>query len=149
MLQPRTTWRQTSGEVERIERNAGRAGDKSLPNASVVRRDPIAPSPAPEMICRRSKVDAPPPPLLFTPTRPGFYCQTELLQEFALEFTEINIELLQHKAYSCRRNFEWKRKRAFSERLYISCLPSMYNFSGSKYDFFFSIIKKGNRKRRR
>ena len=93
MLQPRTTWRQTSGEVERIERNAGRAGDKSLPNASVVRRDPIAPSPAPEMICRRSKVDAPPPPLLFTPTRPGFYCQTELLQEFALEFTEISTNL--------------------------------------------------------
>ena len=55
---------------------------------------------------------------------------------------------LQHKAYSCRRNFEWKRKRAFSERFHISCLPSMYNFSGSKYDLFFSILKKGRRWKR-
>merc|ERR1711904_128197 len=54
---------------------------------------------------------------------------------------------LQHKAYSCRRNFEWKRKRAFSERFYISCLPSMYNLSGGKYDLFFSIMKKEIEKR--
>ena len=46
---------------------------------------------------------------------------------------------LQHKAYNCRRNFEWKRKRAFSERLYISGIPSMYNLSGSKYDFSFQL----------
>ena len=56
---------------------------------------------------------------------------------------------LQHKAYSCRRNFEWKRKRAFSERFYISCLPSMYNFSGSKYDFSFQVWKKEIEKGRR
>ena len=54
---------------------------------------------------------------------------------------------LQHKAYSCRRNFEWKRKRAFSERLYISCLPYMYNFSGSKYDFSFQLWKREIEKR--
>ena len=41
----------------------------------------------------------------------------------------------------------WKRKQAFSERLYISCLPSMYNFSGSKYDFSFQLWKKEIEKR--
>ena len=46
-------------------------------------------------------------------------------------------------------HLEWKRKRAFSERLYISGIPSMYNFSGSKYVFFFSIMKKELEKGRR
>ena len=49
---------------------------------------------------------------------------------------------LQHKAYSCRRNFEWKRKRAFSERFYISCLPSMYNFLDVSTIYSFQFWKK-------
>ena len=32
----------------------------------------------------------------------------------------------QHKAYSCRRILEWKRKRTFNERIHISFLTPMH-----------------------
>ena len=48
---------------------------------------------------------------------------------------------LQHNAYNCRRNSEWKRKRTFSERLYISFLPSKYVHISDPLHIFWKHVR--------
>ena len=65
------------------------------------------------------------------------------------DISDANIRI-SSSTYNCRRNFEWKRRRTISDRLYISFLPSKYilisgpfqNFSEASRNF---LLKKKNK----